>query len=88
MFAHHNVYTCFYCIKLIKNKTTIFFPGHKSRVLNLSMSPDQTMVASAAADETIRIWKCFAVDKTKKEVKKVGMVKSDNTLLKGSLTIR
>jgi len=46
------------------------------------------MVASAAADETIRIWKCFAVDKTKKEVKKVGMVKSDNTLLKGSLTIR
>jgi len=25
MFAHHNVYTCFYCIKLIKNKTTICF---------------------------------------------------------------
>ncbi|KAH3813857.1 cell division cycle protein 20 homolog [Dreissena polymorpha] len=40
--------------------------GHKARVLNLAMSPDCTMVASAAADETIRIWNCFAVDKRKK----------------------
>ncbi|KAK3776828.1 hypothetical protein RRG08_024605 [Elysia crispata] len=41
--------------------------GHNARVLSMAMSPDGTTIASAAADETIRLWKCFAVDsKTKK----------------------
>lgn len=33
--------------------------GHTSRVLHLAQSPDGTTVASAAADETLRFWKCF-----------------------------
>jgi cell division cycle protein 20 (cofactor of APC complex) len=33
--------------------------GHTSRVLHLSLSPDGTTVASAAADETLRFWKVF-----------------------------
>lgn len=37
--------------------------GHTSRVLALAMSPDGTTVASAAADETLRFWKCFDHDK-------------------------
>jgi WD40 repeat protein len=34
--------------------------GHGARVLHLSMSPDGEVVVSAAADETIRFWRCFA----------------------------
>ena len=31
------------------------------------MSPDHSTVVSAAADETLRLWKCFAVDDQKKK---------------------
>ncbi|CAL5225554.1 g8390 [Coccomyxa viridis] len=34
--------------------------GHMSRVLHLAQSPDGVTVCSAAADETLRFWKCFA----------------------------
>jgi len=33
--------------------------GHTSRVLHMAISPDGQQIASAAADETLRIWKCF-----------------------------
>jgi cell division cycle protein 20 (cofactor of APC complex) len=33
--------------------------GHTSRVLHMAISPDGQQVASAASDETIRVWKCF-----------------------------
>lgn len=36
--------------------------GHKSRVLNLAMGPDGETVVSAGADETLRLWNCFACD--------------------------
>ena len=34
--------------------------GHSQRVLAMAISPDGTTVLSAAADETLRFWKCFA----------------------------
>ena len=40
--------------------------GHTSRILAMAMSPDGSTVASAAGDETLRFWKCFEVDKTRK----------------------
>ena len=33
--------------------------GHTARVLHMAQSPDGSTVVSAAADETLRFWKCF-----------------------------
>ncbi len=33
--------------------------GHQGRILHMALSPRKTTVASASADETLRIWKCF-----------------------------
>ncbi len=38
--------------------------GHQGRILHMSLSPRKTTVASAGADETLRIWKCFERSKT------------------------
>jgi len=43
--------------------------GHTSRVLLLATSPDNSTVASVAADETIRLWKIWPTMKEKKGVK-------------------
>jgi len=51
--------------------------GHTDRVLSMAMSPDGTTVVSAAADETLRFWKCFASDpKEKKKVRQGNKSKS------------
>jgi len=42
----------------------------------MSQSPDEETVVSVGADETLRFWKCFAIDeKTKKSREKA---KADN----------
>jgi cell division cycle protein 20 (cofactor of APC complex) len=47
--------------------------GHQERVLSMAMSPDGSTVVSAAADETLRFWKCFASEpKQKKKVRQGG----------------
>ena len=43
--------------------------GHSCRVLHMAMSPDGQTVVSAAADETLRLWRCFGVDPAKKKAK-------------------
>ena len=40
--------------------------GHTSRILHLTMSPDATMVCSAASDETLRFWKVWDTPSAKK----------------------
>ena len=36
--------------------------GHTGRILQMCMSPDGEIAASAAEDETIRLWEVFARD--------------------------
>lgn len=43
--------------------------GHSARVLHMAQSPDGTTVVSAAADETLRFWKCFSESDTGKAKK-------------------
>lgn len=55
--------------------------GHTSRILQMTMSPDGQYVATAAADETLRLWKCFATQqKTKKSLGK-GTAKGGTSLM-------
>ena len=33
--------------------------GHAGRILQMSLSPRRSSVATISADETLRVWKCF-----------------------------
>ena len=53
--------------------------AHTSRILGLCASPDNTMVASIAADETLMLWNCFqqsADAKKNDDKKKLDPIKS------------
>jgi len=65
--------------------------GHSSRVLHMAISPDGQQVASAAADETLRIWKCFESTAPVKKVLKSSSSsssKASHGLAGGGLYIR
>ncbi|XP_022919018.1 cell division cycle protein 20 homolog [Onthophagus taurus] len=44
--------------------------GHTARVLHLAISPDGSTVLSAGADETLRLWNCFAKNPVKAKEQK------------------
>lgn len=56
--------------------------GHSNRVLMMAMSPDEEMVASVGADETLRLWRCFAMDDKLKKSKDTSLARNQsNTTL-------
>lgn len=59
--------------------------GHTSRVLQIAMSPDGSTVMSAAADETLRLWNCFAPDPNKLKKEKSAAVNLRPSALRQSI---
>ncbi|XP_068686689.1 cell division cycle protein 20 homolog [Montipora foliosa] len=55
--------------------------GHTSRILQMTLSPDGQYVASVAADETLRIWKCFATQQKIKKSSRQGTSKCGTNLM-------
>ncbi|KAM9428729.1 cell division cycle protein 20 homolog isoform 1-T2 [Salvelinus alpinus] len=58
--------------------------GHEGRVLNITMSPDCSTIATVAGDETVRLWKSFELDPVKKKAKE-RMVKSTSSSIHQSI---
>ena len=55
--------------------------GHTERVLHLAVSPDGSTVISGGADETLRLWKCFAPDPARKKAEENSKVATTSKLL-------
>lgn len=52
------------------------------------LSPDHESVLSAGADETLRLWKCFALDDKQKKQKLINNLENINSRLSSSKYIR
>ena len=50
--------------------------GHEERILHVAASPDGQTVATAAADETLRFWKCFENNKQQHSTSMNGATKT------------
>ena len=61
------------------------FPGHTNRILSMCLSPDQTVVMSAAADETLRRWSCFAGVSGQQKSVKGGKKRTSHALSVGQI---
>ena len=58
--------------------------GHSKRILHMQLSPKKTSVASASADETLRIWKCFEKSTSDESRSQSRLEDSITSLLHGS----
>ncbi|ELK33973.1 Cell division cycle protein 20 like protein [Myotis davidii] len=59
--------------------------GHTARVLSLAMSPDGATVASAAADETLRMWRCFELDPARRREREKARATKSSLSIKASI---
>ncbi|XP_055687834.1 cell division cycle protein 20 homolog [Lutzomyia longipalpis] len=59
--------------------------GHTARVLQMAMSPDGSTVISASADETLRLWNCFAPDPNQAKKGKASSSVISQSVLRASI---
>ncbi|XP_038050564.1 cell division cycle protein 20 homolog [Patiria miniata] len=59
--------------------------GHTNRILSMCMSPDQTVVMSAAGDETLRRWSCFTSIGAKQKSVKGSKTRTSHALSVGQI---
>jgi cell division cycle protein 20 (cofactor of APC complex) len=62
--------------------------GHTGRVLGMVMSPDGSTVVSIGADETLRFWDCFQVDREAKKRAETQLAVKDKTANPMRVSIR
>lgn len=62
--------------------------GHTSRVLHLAASPDGSTIVSGAADETLRFWKVFGVNRKKAKSLSAAKAELSSASLTRAMSIR
>jgi cell division cycle protein 20 (cofactor of APC complex) len=68
----HNQLSIWKCGSEMKKSCELM--GHSNRVLCMSQSPDEESVVSIGADETLRFWRCFAMDDKMKKSKEAARI--------------
>lgn len=68
----HNQLSIWRCSDMKKSSYELM--GHSGRVLGMAQSPDEESVVSIGADETLRFWRCFAMDEKMKRSREAARV--------------
>ena len=71
-------------VKEAEEEINKFLSTHEVRVLHMAQSPDGTTVCTAAADETLRFWKCLSGGEQNKKEKQA----HKESVLSSAMTIR
>ncbi|KAI0465295.1 hypothetical protein LJB42_000523 [Komagataella kurtzmanii] len=70
------------------HKTGVINDAHDARILNSALSPDGTTLATVAADESLKFWKLFDINRRKSTLHGFASLKDDANKMGDSFMIR